>query len=191
PSTLSERRNLSRRGPVSLSELLPAASGGGANVQAGGPSIPAPHCGGGAPDATEGRLLQLIVARCHANCRLWAGGRADDRSATRPANLTDLGNVLETSAMRQQYSDDWLKLAQVDGKQVSIFIKSAVKGLIWYDPKALGQAGYDVPKTWDELMATSRRIADAGNTPWCIGMEAGAASGWPGTDWLENIVLRQ
>src|SRR5205823_13560687 len=40
----------------------------------------------------------------------------------RAGNLIDLGNVLDTSAMRQQYSDDWLKLAQVDGKQVSIFI---------------------------------------------------------------------
>src|SRR6266545_4425691 len=55
----------------------------------------------------------------------------------RAGKLIDLGGVLDVSTMRQQYSDDWLKLAQVDGKQVGIFIKSAVKGLIWYDPKAL------------------------------------------------------
>jgi alpha-glucoside transport system substrate-binding protein len=95
------------------------------------------------------------------------------------------------SAMRQQYSDEWVKLGQVNGKQVGIFIKSAVKGLIWYDPKALSQAGYQVPKSWDELMTLSQRIADTGTTPWCVGMEAGAASGWPGTDWLEDIMLRQ
>ncbi len=105
--------------------------------------------------------------------------------------LVDLGGVLDMATMRQQYADDWLKLGQVDNKQVGIFIKSAVKGLIWYDPKALSQAGYQVPKNWDELMALSQRIADSGTTPWCIGMEAGAASGWPGTDWLENIVLHQ
>ena len=26
---------------------------------------------------------------------------------------------------------------------------------------------------------------------WCVGIESGAASGWPGTDWIEDIVLRQ
>jgi alpha-glucoside transport system substrate-binding protein len=106
-------------------------------------------------------------------------------------SLIDLSTVLDMSAMRQQYADDWLKLGQVDGKQVGIFIKSAVKGLIWYSPKALSQGGYQIPRTWDELMTLSQRIADSGTTPWCIGLEAGAASGWPGTDWLEDIVLRQ
>jgi alpha-glucoside transport system substrate-binding protein len=105
--------------------------------------------------------------------------------------LVELSGVLDMAAMRQQYADDWLKLGQVDGKQVGIFIKTAVKGLIWYDPKELSRAGYQTPKTWDELMALSERIADSGTTPWCIGLEAGAASGWPGTDWLEDIVLRQ
>jgi alpha-glucoside transport system substrate-binding protein len=109
----------------------------------------------------------------------------------RAGRLTDLGGVLDTAAMRQQYSEDWLKLGQVDGKQVGVFIKTAAKGLIWYSPKAFSQAGYQVPKTWDELMALSQRVADTGTTPWCIGFEAAAASGWPGTDWLEDIVLRQ
>lgn len=27
--------------------------------------------------------------------------------------------------------------------------------------------------------------------PWCVGLEAGAASGWPATDWIEDFVLRQ
>jgi alpha-glucoside transport system substrate-binding protein len=26
---------------------------------------------------------------------------------------------------------------------------------------------------------------------WCVGLEGGADSGWPGTDWIEDIVLRQ
>src|SRR5436190_869598 len=57
----------------------------------------------------------------------------------RAGRLIDLAGVLDSAAMRQQYSEEWLKLAQVDGKQVGIFIKSAVKGLIWYEPKALIQ----------------------------------------------------
>jgi alpha-glucoside transport system substrate-binding protein len=94
--------------------------------------------------------------------------------------------------MKQQYSDDWLKLAQVDGKQVGIFIKAALKGQIWYDPKTFSAVnGGSNPKTWDDMLALSNKIAATGTAPWCIGLEAGAASGWPGTDWLEDIVLRQ
>jgi len=107
------------------------------------------------------------------------------------SKLVDLGTVLDMPAMRQEYSEDWLKLGQVEGKQVGVFIKTAAKGLIWYDPKAFSAAGYQVPGTWDDLIALAQRIADSGTTPWCIGLESGAASGWPGTDWLEDIVLRQ
>ena len=105
--------------------------------------------------------------------------------------LVDLGNILDMNAMRDEYPDSFLKLAQVDGKQVGIFIKAALKGPIWYNPKQFTAKGYTIPKTWDELITLSKKIADSGTTPWCIGFESGAASGWPGTDWLEDIVLRQ
>ncbi|HOR00600.1 MAG TPA: extracellular solute-binding protein [Anaerolineae bacterium] len=109
----------------------------------------------------------------------------------RAGKLVDLAGVLDQAAMREQYAEDWLKLGQVDGKQVGIFIKSALKGLIWYNVKAFKAAGYTVPKTWDELLALCKKIADTGVAPWSIGLESGAASGWPATDWLEDIVLRQ
>jgi alpha-glucoside transport system substrate-binding protein len=48
-----------------------------------------------------------------------------------------------------------------------------------------------MPKTFDDLIALSNKIAQSGTTPWCIGLESGAASGWPGTDWIEDILLRQ
>ncbi len=110
----------------------------------------------------------------------------------RQGKLIDLATFLDMSAMQQQYSQDWLRLAQVDGKQTGIFIKTALKGPIWYNPKTFGSvSGGTTPKTWDELMALSDKIAASGTTPWCIGLESGAASGWPGTDWIEDIVLRQ
>lgn len=110
----------------------------------------------------------------------------------RAGKLIDLGPVFDQAALKDQYSDDWLKLAQVDGKQTGIFIKAAIKGPIWYNPKTFSQvSGGTIPKTWDELMALSDKIAASGTTPWCIGMESGAASGWPGTDWIEDILLRQ
>lgn len=110
----------------------------------------------------------------------------------RQGKLIDLGGVLDQTAMKDQYANSWLQLGQVDGKQVGIFIKVALKGQIWFDPKTFTKVNSGAPpKTYDDLLALSSKIAQSGTTPWCIGLESGAASGWPGTDWIEDIVLRQ
>jgi alpha-glucoside transport system substrate-binding protein len=109
----------------------------------------------------------------------------------RAGQLIDLSGILDTSAMGQQYAADWLELGKVDGKQVGIFIKASAKGFIWYDPQVWESKGYQPPDDWDGLLELSRKMQQDGTAPWCIGLESGDASGWPGTDWLEDIVLRQ
>ena len=64
------------------------------------------------------------------------------------------------------------------------------KSFVWYPKKAFDAAGYKVPTTWDELKALQHQIVADGDTPWCIGIESGAATGWPATDWIEDIMLR-
>jgi alpha-glucoside transport system substrate-binding protein len=113
------------------------------------------------------------------------------QQTARQGKMIDLAGVLDMNQMRAWYAPDWLRLGTVDGKQVGIFVKAALKGLIWYDVEEFRKAGHQVPKTWDELMQLSQRIAGTGTTPWAIGLESGAASGWPGTDWIEDIVLRR
>jgi len=104
--------------------------------------------------------------------------------------LKDLTNVVDMAQMKQDYAQSWLDLGTTpDGQLYQIFAWSALKGPIWYDPKTYD--GPNPPKTWDELAAWAKQKADSGTTPWCIGLESGAASGWPGTDWIEDIVLRQ
>jgi len=63
---------------------------------------------------------------------------------------------------------------------------------VWYSPKTFKAKGYAVPKTWDELMALSTKIAtdDPKGKPWCAGFGSGEATGWVGTDWLEDLMLR-
>jgi alpha-glucoside transport system substrate-binding protein len=39
-------------------------------------------------------------------------------------------------------------------------------------------------------MELNQTIADDGDTPWCIGIESGAATGWAATDWTEEMMLR-
>lgn len=70
------------------------------------------------------------------------------------------------------------------------FYNVNVKSLVWYVPENFEDAGYDVPETMEELVALTEQIAADGETPWCIGLGSGAATGWPATDWVEDIMLR-
>lgn len=108
----------------------------------------------------------------------------------RDGHLVALNDVLNMDQMRNEYDEGFLQLATVDDNLYGIFIKAAVKSLVWYNPKAFAAAGYEIPATWDEMMTLSQQIIAEGETPWCVGLESGAASGWPGTDWIEDIMLR-
>src|SRR6187401_1623755 len=50
--------------------------------------------------------------------------------------------------------------------------------------------GWEIPQTWDDMLALSDTIAATGIKPWCAGIESGDATGWPATDWLEDVMLR-
>ncbi|WP_341368107.1 ABC transporter substrate-binding protein [Yoonia sp. BS5-3] len=70
------------------------------------------------------------------------------------------------------------------------FYKVDVKSLVWYSPENFEDAGYDVPTSMEELKALSDQIVADGGTPWCIGLGSGGATGWPATDWVEDMMLR-
>ena len=65
-----------------------------------------------------------------------------------------------------------------------------VKSLVWYVPENFEDADYEVPQTMEELRALTEQIVADGEVPWCIGLGSGAATGWPATDWVEDIMLR-
>lgn len=105
--------------------------------------------------------------------------------------LVDLAKIVDQNAMKQQYAQDWMSLGTVNGKLVGIFVKADLKSTIWYNPKGLDQfTNSSPPKTWDDLMSLSTKIAGTGKTPWCVGLESAATSGWPGTDWISDIMMR-
>ncbi len=70
------------------------------------------------------------------------------------------------------------------------FYKVDVKSLVWYIPENFEDAGYEVPETMEDLKALSDQIVADGETPWCIGLGSGGATGWPATDWVEDMLLR-
>jgi alpha-glucoside transport system substrate-binding protein len=90
----------------------------------------------------------------------------------------------------EQYQPAWKDLSQVDGVPYGMFHRVNAKGWVWYNKPAWEEAGWEIPTTWDELMALTEEMKGSGIAPWCDGIESGAATGWKGTDWVENLMLR-
>ena len=128
--------------------------------------------------ATRGELIQLAHA----------------------GSLRPIDGALDLNAMASQYGPSWLRLMQAAGPSGSrhyyaIMIKATLKSLIWYDPAQFPARDLGLLKspglTWSKLMSLTNSLAAGGRSPWCMGMADGSRSGWPGTDWIEDIVLHQ
>ena len=90
----------------------------------------------------------------------------------------------------QYWNPAWKSYGTVDGTFYAAPLGSNMKSFVWYSPKKFAEWGITVPTTWDEMFAAADAIAAAGVKPFCGGIESGGATGWPSTDWLEQIVLR-
>ncbi|MFQ3583839.1 MAG: ABC transporter substrate-binding protein, partial [Cyanobacteriota bacterium] len=108
----------------------------------------------------------------------------------REGRLVDLSEVIDSQQLSQGYRSFWLELGTVDDTLVGVWYRASVKSLVWYPVPQFEEAGYEIPETWDELLALSDQIVADGGTPWCIGIESSGATGWVGTDWIEDILLR-
>lgn len=108
--------------------------------------------------------------------------------------VLDLNKVLDPS-FKKNYIQSWLDMATMPGKDgkpimAGLWARANAKGTIWYNKKAFDKAGYKVPTTWAELEKLMNDIKKDGDTPWAIGIESGAATGWAATDWTEELMLR-
>lgn len=90
------------------------------------------------------------------------------------------------------WGEDWKGYGSHDGTFYSAPLMASIKGYVWYSPTEFEEKGYEIPTTLDELTELSETIAAEGDhKPWCVGLGSGEATGWPGTDWIEDYVLRQ
>ena len=83
-----------------------------------------------------------------------------------------------------------MALGEYEGKHYGLPTNINLKSMVWYPKDDFDAAGYEVPETWDDLIALSDQIVEDGSTPWCVGFESGGDTGWPATDWMEDIMLR-
>jgi alpha-glucoside transport system substrate-binding protein len=134
------------------------------------------------------------------NTQVEGGNPPDISFFPQPGKLADFaraGYIVpvtdEVNATLDEFwADGFQKYGNVDDVQYGVPAKTDLKSLVWYQPQAFADAGYEVPTTYDEFVAlVDQMAADGGPKPLCVGIESGQATGWPFTDWVEDLVLRQ
>jgi alpha-glucoside transport system substrate-binding protein len=129
----------------------------------------------------EGGTLDLAAAPQPGAIR----GLVESGSLT---SLEDLG--IDVDALTDLVGEGFMALGEVDGEHYGAPTNINLKSMVWYPKDDFDAAGYEVPETWDDLIALSDQIVADGGTPWCVGFESEGSTGWPATDWMEDIMLR-
>lgn len=105
--------------------------------------------------------------------------------------LVDVGSFFNTDKLSSDMGAAFYDLGQYNDTLYGVFYKTDVKSIVWYPVQGFADNGYEVPETWDDLVALSDQIiADGNGNPWCISIESQEADGWVATDWMEDILLR-
>jgi len=96
--------------------------------------------------------------------------------------------------VRANYPQAFIDLGTVDGTLYGFFMKADTKGTIFYDPAFFAEQNLqplEASASFEDLIALSDAIMATGTPPWSIGEEAGAGSGFPGSDVIQQIVLNE
>ena len=94
------------------------------------------------------------------------------------------------ATVEENFDAGWTDLVTIDGDVYGVPTKADLKSLVWYDPAVFEESGYEVPETFDDFLALTDQIMADGKVPFCIGLGSDAATGWPFTDWVEDMMLR-
>jgi alpha-glucoside transport system substrate-binding protein len=102
--------------------------------------------------------------------------------------LQPLDKVVSTT----DYGPPWSDLMQPEGTGTRVYavpVKVDVKSLVWFDPAMFHRLGLAVPTTLAQLTSIDKTIRAAGGSPWCLAVASPPTSGWPGVDWIADIML--
>jgi alpha-glucoside transport system substrate-binding protein len=101
-----------------------------------------------------------------------------------------LDDVVDMSTLKSSMLPGTLGPGTINGKLYGLLVSTNVKSLVYYPKKAWASAGYTPPTDLTGLEQLTDKIKSDGNTPWCMGIEADTATGWPATDWFEDLIMR-
>ncbi|MGC5583679.1 ABC transporter substrate-binding protein [Ornithinimicrobium sp. W1665] len=118
-------------------------------------------------------------------------GLIERMAADFPDQITEVGELAQEN-VDNYYNEAWRGYGSVDDTLYGAPLGANAKSFVWYSPAAFEENGYEIPETWDDLLALSDQIASdhPDSKPWCAGIESGGATGWPATDWVEDVMLR-
>jgi alpha-glucoside transport system substrate-binding protein len=116
------------------------------------------------------------------------GAVIDQAASGKAISLEDMG--FDMQKLEDTFGSYFLSLGEYKGEHYGLPTNINLKSMIWYPKDDFDKAGYQIPKTWDDLMALSDQIVADGGTPWCVGYGSEGSTGWPATDWMEDIMLR-
>jgi alpha-glucoside transport system substrate-binding protein len=94
--------------------------------------------------------------------------------------------------INDNYPEAFVELGKVDGTLYGFYMKADTKGTVWYNPNTFEEMDKEPlgdDASFQDLLDLSEEFKAAGLAPWSMGVEAEAASGWPGSDWLQQIIL--
>jgi len=94
------------------------------------------------------------------------------------------------SAVEGQWPAGTLDTVTFGGTLYGVPNKTDLKSIVWYNTSVFADGGWSVPESFEELQATALNMVANGVTPFCVGIESGPATGWPFTDWMEDMILR-
>jgi alpha-glucoside transport system substrate-binding protein len=96
--------------------------------------------------------------------------------------------------IRDEYPEAFVELGTVDGTLYGFFMKAGNKGTVFYNPGFFEENGLEplsADASFDDLLALSDDILATGTPPWSHGEEAGGGSGFPGSDWIQQIIINE
>lgn len=109
------------------------------------------------------------------------------RSLARDGSLISISDLgLNQADFEGNYAPGILDVGVVDDELYGIMVKLNSKATIFYSPERFADMSVEPAETWDDLMALTQSIKDAGSTPWALG----AQDGWTLTDWFEIMYLK-
>ena len=132
------------------------------------------------------------------NVQVLGGNPPDIANFPQPGKLIQFGrdgDVLPVpddvvASVSEGWDESYMSFYNDDGTQYGVPFKSDLKSLVWYVPSVWEEKGYTIPETLTDFKALMDEMIANGDTPLCVGIESDAATGWPFTDWVEELVLR-
>lgn len=192
--------------------VVPPAPDGGGNPSSGidcagakaGDKVAIVHRWEGEEGARFASILKPLADACQLTLE-YEYTTSDDTLASRvDANAIDVAvwgtaelakydakiKTLDSlGARKENYAEFFVSAGTRSGRWLGLPVKADVKTLVWYSPSAFAAKGYVVPTTWAELETLSDAMVAKGDVPWSMGLESGDATGWTGSDFIQDIFL--